>query len=87
MVAVGNLDKVWLEVPEDVAESELQEAFRKTFGAEWDEVLAVADKSFSYNAANSAYFAVRGLRPIENLTLEQLLEQKGVDRSSNIIAS
>ena len=87
MVAVGNLDKVWIDVPEEAQEEELFDAFRLHFGAESAEVLAVADKSFSYNAANNAYFAVRNLRPIENLTLEQLLEQKGVDRSSNIIAS
>jgi hypothetical protein len=60
---------------------------RQYFGAEWDEVLAVADKSFPYNAANNAYFAVRDLRPVENLTLEQLLEEKGMGQSPNIIAS
>jgi len=65
----------------------LQDAFRNYFGPEWAEVLAVADKSFSYNAANNAYFAVRDLRPVENLTLEQLLEKKGIGQSSNIIAS
>jgi hypothetical protein len=87
VVAVGNLDKVWLAVPEDVAEEELQDAFRLYFGAEWGEVLAVADKCFSYNAANNAYFAVSDLRPVEDLTLEQLLEKKGVGQSPNIIAS
>jgi hypothetical protein len=87
VVAVGNLDKVWLEVPEDVTESELQEAFLNYFGAEWNEVLAVADKSFSYNAANNAYFAVRDLRRVENLTLEQLLVEKGIAKPPNIIVS
>ena len=87
MVAVGNLDKVWLAVPEDVVEEELQDAFRLHFGSEWDEVLAVSDKSFSYNAANDAYFAVRDLRPAENLTLEQLLATKGIGQPPNIIAS
>ena len=33
------------------------------------ESLDAADKSFPYNAANTAYFAVRELRPVENLTL------------------
>ena len=51
------------------------------------EVLAVSDKSFSYNAANDAYFAVRDLRPAENLTLEQLLATKGIGQPPNIIAS
>jgi len=87
VVAVGNLDKVWLAVPEDVAAEELQDAFRSYFCAEWAEVLAAAEKSFTYNAANSAYFAVRDLRPVENLTLEQLLEKKGISRPLNIIAS
>jgi hypothetical protein len=87
VVAVGNLDKVWLDVPEDVAESELQDAFRNYFGAEWAEALDVADKSFSYNAANNAYFAVRDLRPMENLTMEQFLAQKGIAKPPNIIVS
>jgi hypothetical protein len=87
VVAVGNLDRVWLAVTEEFAQEELQDAFRQYFGAEWDEVLAVADKSFPYNAANNAYFAVRDLRPVENLTLEQLLEEKGMGQSPNIIAS
>jgi len=87
VVAVGNLDKVWLEIPEDAAEAELQKAFRNYFGAEWDEILALADKSFSYNTANNAYFAVRDLRPMENLTLEQLLAEKGIAKPPNIIVS
>jgi hypothetical protein len=86
LVAVGNLDKVWLAVPEDVAAEDLQDAFRSYFGAEWAEVLDAADKSLAYNAANNAYFAVRDLRPVENLTLEQLLEKKGIGRPANIIA-
>jgi len=65
----------------------LQDAFRSYFGEEWTEVLDAADKSFSYNAANNAYFAVRDLRPEENLTLEQLLENKGIDQPANIIVS
>lgn len=87
MVAVGNLDQVWLAVPEDVAPEELQDAFRSYFGSEWSQVLDAADKSFPYNAANTAYFAVRELRPVENLTLEQLLEEKGIGRPPNIIVS
>jgi len=87
VVAVGNLDKVWLAVPEDVAAEELQDAFQSYFGAEWAEVLAVAEKSFTYNAANNAYFAVRDLRPVENLILEQLLEKKGIGRPPNTIVS
>ena len=87
MVAVGNLDKVWLAVPEDVAPKEMQDAFRSYFGAGWAEVLDGAEKSFAYNAANNAYFAVRDLRPVENLTVEQLLEKKGIGQPPNIIVS
>ncbi|MFZ0450367.1 MAG: hypothetical protein WAL98_14115 [Desulfatiglandaceae bacterium] len=87
LVAVGNLDKVWLTVPEDVAAEELQNAFRTYFGAEWAEVIDVAEESFSYNAFNNAYFAVRDLRPLENLTLDQLLEKKGSAPQPNIIVS
>jgi hypothetical protein len=87
LVAVGNLDKVWLAVPEDVAAKELQDAFHSYFDAEWAEVLSTAERSFTYNAANNAYFAVRHLHPVENLTLEQLLEMKGIGQPPNVIVS
>jgi len=87
VVAVGNLDKVWIEVPEDVVAEELQYAFRNYFDARWDEVLDVAEKSFTYNAFNNAYFAVRNLCPVKNLTLDQLLDKKGISRPPNIIVS
>ena len=84
---MGNLDRVWLAVPEDVGEKELQDAFRSYFGADWAEVLDVADKSFTYNAANNAYFAVRELSPLQDLTLGQLLEKEGIGQPPNIIVS
>ncbi len=87
MVAVGNLDKVWLAVPDDVEAEELHDAFESYFNAQWTEVLDAAEKSFAYNAANNAYFAVRDLLPVEDLTLEQLLEKKGAGHPSNIIVS
>jgi hypothetical protein len=87
LVAVGNLDLVWLALPEDPAEGEIQVAFQNYFGVGWAEVLDTAEKSFTYNAANNAWFAVRDLRPLENLTLEQLLEKKGIGRPPNIIVS
>jgi hypothetical protein len=65
----------------------LQNAFGSYFDAQWTEVLDVAEKSFSYNAFNNAYFAVRNLRPVENLTLERLLEKKGIGQPPNIIVS
>jgi len=87
VVAVGNLDKVWLAVPQDVPAEELQHAFQSYFGAEWDGVLDAAEKSFPYNVANNAYFAVRNLGPVENLTLQQLFEQEGIAQPPNIIIS
>ena len=84
---MGNLDKVWLTVPEEVSAEELQAAFQNHFGAAWSEVVDAADQSFAYNAANSVYFAVRDLRPVENLTLEQLLEERDVGQAPNIIVS
>ena len=84
---MGNLDKVWLAVPEDVSAEELQDAFGGYFGVEWAEVLDVIDKSFAYNAANTAYFAVRDLHPVQNLTLDQLIERKRVGKPPNIIVS
>lgn len=65
----------------------MQDAFRSYFGAEWSEVLHTADRSLAYNAANASYFGVRGLLPVEDLTLERLLERKGSGRTVNIIAS
>ena len=65
----------------------MQDAFQSYFGAQWTEVLDVAEKSFTYNAANDAYFAVSDLRPIVNLTLDQLLEKKGGVQPPNIIVS
>jgi hypothetical protein len=87
LVAVGSLDKVWFSVPEDTTAEELSESFRSFFGAEWDDVLDATEKSFAYNAANDAYFAVRNLRTLENVTLEQLLEIKELSRPPNIIVS
>jgi len=87
VVAVGNLDKVWLTVPEDVRAEELREAFRRHFSAEWAVVLDAVEKSFIYNAANNAYFAVRHLRRLEDLTLDQLLGKKGIGQPPNIMVS
>jgi hypothetical protein len=65
----------------------LQVAFRSYFDAQWAEVLDVAEKSFAYNAFNNAYFAVCNMHPVENLTLEQLLEKTGIGQPTNIIVS
>ncbi len=87
MVAVGNLDKIWLSVPENPGANEMQDAFQVYFGSKWTDVLDAADTSFLYNSANNAYFAVRDLRLIKNLTLEQLLGENRLDRHINLIIS
>ena len=87
MVAVGNLDKIWIEIPDDASESDFTKAFLSYFNEDWSEVLDTADKAFSYNAANNAYFAVRNLHPVEDLTLDQLLEKEGTGKPANIIVS
>jgi len=87
VVAIGSLDKIWFTPSEDVAEENLYSAFHNHFGLEWAEVLNAADNSFDYNIANNAYFAVRGLRSIQNLTLDQLMGRESVDRPPNVIIS
>ena len=65
----------------------VQDAFRGYFDARWSEVLDSTDKSYAYNAFNNAYFAVNNLVPVENMTVEQVLKEKGIIRTPNIIAS
>ena len=87
MVAVGNLGKVWSTVPEDLSAEAFQQEFLINFRANWPEVLDTADKSFTYNAFNNAYFAIEGIHTIENLTLDKLLENERADTKMNIIVS
>ncbi len=84
---MGSLHKVWLNVPEDVTAEKLKDAFRRFFGAEWRDVLDAAAKSFGYNAPNNGYFAVRNLRALENVTLDQVLKEKGIGSPPNVIVS
>jgi hypothetical protein len=87
VVAVGNRYRVWIPVPDEVSPEELRDAFKNYFEAEWAEVLDAAEKLFAYNAFNNAYFSVRNVRSVENLTLDQLLEEKGIGQPPNIIVS
>jgi hypothetical protein len=87
VVAVGSLDRVWLEVHADSDADAFEKAFRSHFGAARAEVLDAVDPSFAYNAANDAYFAVRDIRPVANLTLDELLKKKGSGQVLNIIVS
>ena len=87
MVAVGNLKKVWIGVPYDFSEEEFGKAFEDNFGARWGDVLNSVDKSFEYNAYNTVYFSVGDIELIENVTLDQILEEKGLYQPPNIIVS
>ena len=84
---MGSLHKIWLEIPEDLTAERLKNAFRSFFRAEMIDVLDAADNSFEYNAANNGYFAVRNLRLLENLTLEQIQKENRIGRSPNVIVS
>ena len=87
VVAVGNLDKVWLVDPVNFSLDSFNKAFQSYFGAEWMDILDSTDISFSYNAANNAYFSICDLHTIEDLTLDQLLKGEGVGQLRNIIVS
>jgi hypothetical protein len=66
---------------------ELQDAFQNYFGVEWAEALDAADLSFAYSTGNNAYFAVRYLRPVKDLTLDRLPGKNGIGKPPNIIVS
>ena len=65
----------------------LQDAFQNYFGVEWAEALDAADLSFAYNTCNNAYFALRDLCPVKDLTLDQLSGKNGIGKPPNIIVS
>ena len=87
MVAVGRLKKIWIDFPGNIVEKEFRKTFEDCFGAGWGEVLDAADKSFEYNAYNTAYFSVGNIESIENVTLDQLLEEKRFYQPPNVILS
>jgi len=84
---VGNLVKIWVSIPENLDMVGLKDAFRRYFGTEWNDVLDAFDRSFEYNEANTAYFAVCDLHPVKGLTLDRLLVKDGNRKPPNIIAS
>lgn len=87
MVAVGNLNRVWLDVPLYASSEGLHKAFQNYFGAEWEKVLNAVDKSFQYNTFNDTYFSVDSLKPLENITLDQIIEGNKASQIPNIIVS
>ena len=76
MVAVGNLGKIWMEVPEDAEDMEtLAGEFKECFGVRWDDVVLGGEKPFVYHKDWEAYFSVAGLKPVSGLKLSQLPRQ------------
>lgn len=87
MVAVGNLRKIWNEVPLYVTEEEFGKAFDEYFGAGRKEVLDAVDMSFAYNAYNTVYFSVGDIKTISNMNLDQLLKENGLYQPPNVVVS
>ena len=85
MVAVGKLKKIWSEIPQDASEEEYKKVFKDYFGALWEEALNAVDMSFQYNAYNTVYFSVGDIESTENITLDQILEENGLYRPSNVV--
>lgn len=84
---MGNLGKVWVDIPDDIdSMEELQSYFNRFFGVSWNDVLVGAEKSFGHHASYDAYFAVKNLKAVTDMTVEQLLEQKSAIRPLNIVA-
>lgn len=87
MVAVGSLKKVWFDIPQYVTDEEFKQAFKEYFCAEYAEVLDALDKSFEYNAYNTVYFSVGDMESIKDVTLDRLLEEKGLSQPPNVVVS
>jgi hypothetical protein len=86
VVAVGSLEQVWLDLPDFESKQTLMSAFNAYFNADWNAVMVGAEKPFGYHASYDAYFAVRNLRPVNDLTVDQLLASTGVKKPINIVA-
>ena len=87
MVAVGSLKKTWIDISEDISEEEFNNSFKDYFGENWRDILNAVDMSFEYNVYNTAYFSVGDIKPVENLNLDQLFEEKGLNRPPNVVVS
>ncbi len=87
MVAVGNFKKLWRQIPQDVSEEEYKKAFKDYFDRGWEDVLDAVDRSFEYNVYNSVYFSVGDIVSIDNVTLDYLLEEKGLYLPPNVVVS
>jgi len=68
---VGKLVSVWTDLP-DQTEALFATGFWEFFGQTWQEVLAGAEKTYSYHQFWDAYFAVTALKPVEGKTLADL---------------
>lgn len=87
MVALGRLDRLWSVFPEKRSEKEFGEEFKAFFGKGWKEILDTVENSFDYISFNDVYFSVSGVRTVEGLTLDKLLETEDIKKPLNIVVS
>ena len=87
VVAVGKLKKIWLGIQQDISAEEFADAFEEYFGSSPTEVLNAIDMSFEYNVYNNAYFSAGDIELINDVTLDKLIEEKGLYRAPNVVVS
>ncbi|MDI6709941.1 MAG: hypothetical protein QME76_04540 [Bacillota bacterium] len=79
MVAVGSLARVWVDLPDTLADlATLVEEFERYFGFPWREVMFGGTGPLVHAGLWNAFFAVSRLRPPdEPQTLDELLRETG----------
>jgi len=79
VVAVGSLERVWVDLPETVYDLDtLTVEFERFFGLPWREAMFGGTGPLARAGLWNAFFAVAGLRPPEApLTLDELLQAAG----------
>lgn len=80
MVAVGSLGRVWVDLPDTIADLDaLAMEFERYFGLPWREVMFGARGPLVHAGLWNAFFAVTGLRPPDApRTLEDILREPGI---------
>lgn len=79
MVAVGSLERVWVDLPETIPDLKtLTLEFERYFGLPWREVMFGGAGPLVHAGLWNAFFAVTGLRPPDApRTLDELLRETG----------
>jgi len=71
VIAVGHLGEIWTDLPAK-GKVEFQRDFTDFFGAAWELVMVGAEKPFAMHSYWDGYFAVREIKPLIGLTLDDL---------------